>query len=159
RLVAPQRRVRRAGVASMSGAERTSERAFLAVAALLFAGSAALTIRWCASMAAMGEMPMPGGWVMSMTWMRMPGQTWPGPAASFIAMWIAMTVAMMLPSLVPMLRRYRRAVAVTVGRDRAPAIAALPPSTAVGHETRLGALTALVGAGYFCVWTSVGAAV
>jgi hypothetical protein len=26
----------------------------------------------------MGEMPMPGGWTMSMGWMRMPGQTWPG---------------------------------------------------------------------------------
>jgi hypothetical protein len=29
-------------------------------------------------MSAMGEMPMPGGWTMSMAWMRMPGQTWPG---------------------------------------------------------------------------------
>ncbi|HEX5049650.1 MAG TPA: DUF2182 domain-containing protein [Gammaproteobacteria bacterium] len=141
----------------MSAAERTSDRAFLAVAALLFLGSAALTIRWCASMAAMGEMVMPGGWAMSMTWMRMPGQTWPGAAASFVAMWAAMTAAMMLPSLVPMLRRYRCAAAV--GPDRAPAIAALPPSLAVGREMRLGALTALVAAGYFCVWTVLGAAV
>ena len=45
---------------------------------------------------AMREMPMPGGWTMSMTWMRVPGQTWAG-AASFLAMWIAMMVAMMLP--------------------------------------------------------------
>jgi len=51
----------------------------------------------------MGEMPMPGGWTMSMAWMRMPGQTWPGAAASFLGMWIVMMVAMMLPSLVPML--------------------------------------------------------
>jgi predicted metal-binding membrane protein len=36
-----------------------------------------------------------------------PGQTWPGAAASFLGMWVVMMVAMMLPSLVPMLRRYR----------------------------------------------------
>jgi predicted metal-binding membrane protein len=52
--------------------------AFLGVSALLFAASAALTIAWCQSMSAMGEMPMPGGWTISMTWMKMPGQTWPG---------------------------------------------------------------------------------
>jgi len=40
--------------------------AFFGVSALLFAGSAAVTIVWCASMSAMGEMPMPGGWTMSM---------------------------------------------------------------------------------------------
>jgi hypothetical protein len=62
--------------------ERASQQAFLGVSALLFAASAALTIVWCASMSAMGEMPMPGGWTMSMAWMRMPGQTWPGAAAS-----------------------------------------------------------------------------
>lgn len=38
-----------------------SDRAFFAVASLLFAASAAATIAWCASMAAMGGMPMPGG--------------------------------------------------------------------------------------------------
>jgi hypothetical protein len=54
--------------------ERTSERAFFGVSALLFAASAAATIVWCASMSAMGGMPMPGGWTMSMAWMRMPGQ-------------------------------------------------------------------------------------
>jgi hypothetical protein len=36
-----------------------SEQAFLGVSALLFAISAAVTIVWCASMSAMGEMPMP----------------------------------------------------------------------------------------------------
>jgi hypothetical protein len=41
--------------------ERTSERAFLGVSALLFAASAAVTTVWCASMSAMGGMPMPGG--------------------------------------------------------------------------------------------------
>src|SRR5512135_598940 len=91
-------------------AGRTSERAFYVVVALLFAASVALTIDGCASMSAMGEMPMPGGWAMSMAWMRMPGQTWPGAAASFLGMWIVMMAAMMLPSLLPVLWRYRRAV-------------------------------------------------
>jgi predicted metal-binding membrane protein len=53
-------------------------------------------------------MPMPGGWTMSIAWMRMPGQTWPGAVASFLGMWVVMMVAMMLPSLVPMLWRYRQ---------------------------------------------------
>ena len=120
--------------------ERVSQRAFFGVSALLFAASAAVTIVWCASMSAMGGMPMPGGWTMSMAWMRMPGQTWPGAAASFLGMWVVMMVAMMLPSLVPMLWRYRRAVGTT-------------------GETRLGRLTALVGMGYFFVWTVFGMAV
>ena len=55
-------------------------RAFHAIAALLFIGSAAVTISWCASMAQMPGMDMPGGWTMSMTWMRMPGQSWSGAA-------------------------------------------------------------------------------
>jgi predicted metal-binding membrane protein len=116
-----------------------SQRAFFGVSALLFAASAALTIAWCASMAAMGEMPMPGDWTMSMVWMRLPGQTWPGAAASFLTMWVVMMAPMMLPSLVAMLWRYRQAVA------RA-------------GETRLGRLTALVAAGYFAVWTVLGLA-
>jgi predicted metal-binding membrane protein len=123
-----------------------SERAFFGISALLFAASAAVTIAWCASMSAMGEMPMSGGWTMSMVWMRMPGQTWPVAAASFLGMWIVMMVAMMLPSLVPMLRRYRQAVGKT---GQAPART---------NKTRLGRLTALVGVGYFCVWTAFGMA-
>ena len=119
--------------------ERMSQRAFFGVSVLLFTASAAVTIVWGASMSAMGEMPMPGGWMMSMAWMRMPGQTWPGAAASFLGMWVVMMVAMMLPSLVPMLWRYRQAVGGT-------------------GETRLGRLTALVGLGYFLVWTAFGMA-
>ncbi len=118
---------------------RASRQAFLGVAALLFAASAAGTIAWCASMSAAGEMAMPGGWTMSMAWMRMPGQTWPGAAASFLGMWIVMMAAMMLPSLVPMLERYRQAV----GR---------------ASEARLDLLTARVGLGYFLVWTAFGVA-
>ncbi len=85
----------------------------LVVSALLFAASAAITIVCCQAMSAMEEMPMPGGWTMSMAWMRMPGQTWPGAAASFLGMWVVMMMAMMLPSLVPMLWRYRQAVGST----------------------------------------------
>lgn len=118
--------------------ERASQRAFWGISALLFAASAAGTIALCASMPEMG-MPMPGGWTMSMAWMRMPGQTWPAAAASFLGMWVVMMVAMMLPSLVPMLGRYRQAVERSGG-------------------TRLGGLTALVGAGYFFVWTLLGMA-
>ncbi len=43
-------------------------------------------------------MEMPGGWTMSMMWMRMPGQTWFASALSFLFMWLAMMVALMLPS-------------------------------------------------------------
>src|SRR6185437_8726388 len=86
--------------------EQTSEKTFLGISALLFAGSAAVTIAWCGSMSAMGGMPMPGGWTMSMTWMSMSGQTWLGAMVSFVGMWIVMMVAMMLPSLVPMLSSY-----------------------------------------------------
>jgi predicted metal-binding membrane protein len=112
---------------------------FLGVSALLFAISATATIIWCLSMSAMGGMTMPGGWTMSMMWMRMPGQTWPGAAASFVGMWIVMMVAMMLPSLVPMLRRYREAISKP-------------------DERSLGRLTMIAGVGYFFVWTLFGMA-
>jgi predicted metal-binding membrane protein len=120
--------------------ERDSELAMLIGSALLFAASAAATIVWSASMSAMGEMLMPGGWTMSMAWMRMPGQTWLGGVTSFLGMWVVMTVAMMLPSFVPTLWRYRQAF----GRS---------------SETRFGLLTARVGVGYFFVWTVFGVGV
>jgi len=63
----------------------------------------------------------------------MSGQPWLGVAASSLAMWVVMMVAMMLPSLVPTLWRYR--------------------------QTGFGRLTALVGVGYFVVWTVFGMAV
>lgn len=75
---------------------------------------------------------------MPTVWMRMPGQSWPGAAASFLAMWVAMMVAMMLPSLAPTLWRYRATVRSAARRDW---------------------LTAFVGVGYFFVWTVLGAAV
>jgi predicted metal-binding membrane protein len=128
--------------AELGSAERTSAVTVVAVSALLFAASAVGTIVWCASMAAADAMPMPGGWTMSMAWMRMPGQTWPGAAASFMGMWVLMMVAMMLPSLVPMLLRYRRAVAAGAG----------------GARVGLGGRTALVGVGYLVVWSLFGLA-
>jgi predicted metal-binding membrane protein len=122
---------------AMAASARVSQQAFFGVSALLFATSAAGTVVWCMSMSAMGEMPMPGGGAVSMAWMRMPGQTWPGAAVSFLSMWVVMMVAMMLPSLVPMLWRYRQAVGKPSAR-------------------RLGRLTAIVGVGYFLVWTVSG---
>src|SRR5437667_7443789 len=120
-----------------------SQQAFLRVSALLFAASAAGTIVWCASMSAMGEMPMPGGWTMSMAWMRMPGQTWSGAASSFLGMWVVIMVAMMLPSLVPMLWRYRQAVGRTAASAEATTSCAEAPRRR--GKTHLGRLTALVG--------------
>lgn len=117
--------------------ERTSHQAFLGTSALLFLGSAGLTTAWCTMMSKMGGMPMPGGWTMSMTWMRAPGQTWAEAAASFVAMWVVMMVAMMMPSLVPALWRYRDVVRRT-------------------GETHLARVTTLAGLGYFCVWTVIG---
>jgi predicted metal-binding membrane protein len=116
-----------------------SRLAFFGVSALIFVVSTTVTIVWCASMSSMGEMPMPGGWTMSMAWMLMPGQTWASAGASFLGMWVVMMVAMMMPCLVPMLWRYRQAVARTGG-------------------THLSVLTALVGLGYFFVWTLFGIA-
>lgn len=97
-------------------------RAFSLVAALLFFGSAAATLAWCGSMAAMPGMP----------WMRMPGQTWPGVAAGFVGMWTVMMVAMMLPVVVPDLWRYRRALA--------------------GRGVNADGPTLLFGLGYFGAW-------
>lgn len=61
-------------------------------------------------------------------------------AAAWMGVWVVMMVAMMTPALVPALVRYRRSV---------PA-----PETA-----RRDGLTALVGTGYYFVWTLVGGAV
>lgn len=114
-----------------------SRQAFVVVSALLFASSATMTVIWCASMSTMGDLPMAGGWTMSMMWMPMCGQTWFDAGASFLGMWTVMMIAMMLPALVPMLWRYRASLE-DVG------------------ETRLHGLTVLVGTGYFLVWIVIG---
>jgi predicted metal-binding membrane protein len=106
-------------------------------AAVVFVAAASVTLWFARAMAA--TMPMPGGWRMSMMWMRMPGQSWPAAAAVFVLMWAAMMVAMMLPSTLPMLLLYRRVVAFRA-------------------ERHLGGKMVLVGVGYFAVWTLFGAA-
>jgi predicted metal-binding membrane protein len=120
--------------------ERNSRRAFAGGMVMLFVASAAVTGIWCNSMWASGGMPMPGGWTMSMAWMRMPGQAWPAAVASFLGMWTVMMVAMMLPSLAPALDRYRRHAEPIPGMSR-------------------GWHTSLVGLGYFSVWALLGLAV
>jgi predicted metal-binding membrane protein len=116
---------------------QASQRNIISVSTLLFAVSALVTVLRCNSMSAMGEMRMPGDWTMSMAWMRMPGQSWPGAMVSFVGMWVLMMVAMMMPSHVPMLLRYRQAVGMTRTRHA-------------------GLLTVLLSMGYFSVWTGVG---
>jgi predicted metal-binding membrane protein len=113
-----------------------SGRMVCAVAILFFVASAAATIVWCLSMSDM-VVPMPGGWTLSMMWQPMCGRTWARTAASFLGMWVVMMVAMMLPSQMPMLQRYVCAVEETGG-------------------TRPARLTAIIGLGYFCIWTAIG---
>jgi predicted metal-binding membrane protein len=114
------------------------DRPFFLVSAFLFVATAVATALWCESMSA--GMQMPGGWTMSMAWMRMPGETWSAAAGGFLGMWTLMMVAMMLPSLAPSLSSYRRS------------IRALPATRAAG-------LTLVAGAGYFAVWVALGACV
>ena len=85
----------------------------------------------------MDGMSMSGGWTMSMMWMRMPGHSWTGTAASFLVMWSAMMAAMMLPSLAPALLRHR---------------------SALRHagSARVHRRVAVVGVGYLSVWAALG---
>jgi predicted metal-binding membrane protein len=117
----------------------TAHRGLLGVSAVVFVASAITTVLWCGSMASMPGMEMPGGWTMSMAWMRMPGQSWLAAAATFIGMWVVMMVAMMLPVLVPALVRYRTSVGGMGG-------------------THLAWLATVVGAAYFAMWTLCGVA-
>ena len=123
---------RHSGMVSLS-----QRRVFFGVLALVFATCAGLTLVWCASMSTMPELPMPGGWSLSMTWTPMCGQKWTRIAVSFVGMWIVMMVAMMLPSLAPVLWRFHEALGKAGG--------------ARAHR-----LTALAGAGYFLVWAVLG---
>ena len=79
-----------------------------AAGALFFVVAAAATVAWARSMP--GGLAIPGGWTLSMAWMRMGSQSWPGAAATYFAMWLLMMVAMTLPSLVPMLAGYGRSI-------------------------------------------------
>ena len=77
----------------------------------------------------MGEMSM---------WTRMPGQTWPGFAVSFLGMWMTMMMPMMIPPFAVMLRGYRWALD--------------------GDSTRSGAASIQVGLSYFAIWSALGVA-
>ena len=80
----------------------------------------------------MGGMSMHASRAMSV-WTRMPGQTWPGFAASFLWMWMTMMVPMMIPPFAIILWRRRQSGA------------------------RGGAL--MLGLGYFAVWSVLGVVV
>ncbi|HUA37174.1 MAG TPA: DUF2182 domain-containing protein [Candidatus Sulfopaludibacter sp.] len=114
---------------SAGGDETALPVEFIAVCVLVFVSSVAVTVYFCRSMD--GGMRMPGGWTMSMIWMRMNGQTWFASAADFLLMWLAMMVAMMLPSALPTFLKTRRT----------------PVSLSV------------VAAGYFAVWLAAGAGI
>ena len=118
---------------SMRGIDRAR-----VAAALVFAASVAVTIAWCGSMTDMPGMRMPGGWTMSMAWMRMPGQSWTAFAGTFLGMWMVMMVAMMMPAFAPEALRFLRAQSAGRGRDKA---------------------TLAFAAGYFGVWTAAGIAI
>lgn len=102
------------------------------VTALAFIASVATTVIWCKSMSAMPGMKMPGGWTMTMAWVRASGQAWLHAGGKFLGMWSGMMVAMMLPVFTPELRRFQHG---------APGCA----MQAVGFA-----------AGYFGVWAALG---
>ena len=150
-MVAPPRRVSEvtSDLTSVAGARRqvarprrvvfarSASRSFLIVTVLLFVASSAGVIALCRSMSAMGEMPMPGGWSLSMIWMPMAGQSWLGAAATFVGMWTVMMIAMMLPSIAPVMWRYRNAIETASDSTR-------------------NRVSALMGIGYLVPWTGFG---
>ena len=108
----------------------------LVVAALVAAVCRAISVYSARTMS--GTMTMPGGWEMSMAWMRMPGQSRIGAAAMFLTMWQLMMVAMMLPSTMPVALLYRRFAAARRRRGEAAAP------------------VAVLLAGYFSTWLLFG---
>jgi predicted metal-binding membrane protein len=95
-------------------------------------------LTWLLAKSMRGGMAMPGGWRMSMMWMRMDGQSELWTALMFLAMWLCMMVAMMLASALPVLM-----LAIKTAR----------------HADRSPGLAALVGAGYFVSWLGFGVVV
>ena len=133
---------RKTGCVSMTNTRTealpTGRAPFFVFSILVFAVSAAATVYFSRSMS--GGMDMPGGWAMSMMWMRMPGQTWTASASMFMLMWLAMMVAMMLPSALPMLLNFRQSL--------------------IGNKNRnFGTPMIFAASGYFFVWLLFGAAV
>lgn len=114
---------------SAGGHKASLPAGFIAACVLAFAVGVWATIYFCHSMCC--ELEMPGGWTMSMMWMRMHGQTWTASAVSFLLMWVAMMVAMMLPSASPTFL----------------------------HTKRLSASLSVIAAGYFTIWLAAGAVI
>ena len=79
---------------------------FIVVCVVAFVAGVSTTVYFSRSMGY--EMQMPGGWKMSMMWMRMPGQTLFMSSLSFLLMWMAMMMAMMIPSALPTFLKTRR---------------------------------------------------
>lgn len=121
--------------ASQSPLHGVNERLVIFTALFFFLLASAVTIHFSRTM--VGGMEMPGGWTMSMMWMRMPGQPWGSVAVMFVAMWQSMMVAMMLPSALPMILIYRRAVIFR-------------------GERHVASATWMVVAGYFLSWLVFG---
>jgi predicted metal-binding membrane protein len=119
----------------LGASDATRDHWFYALSASAFLASVVATVRLCRSMS--GGMDMPGGWTMSMAWMKMPGQSWSGASWMFAQMWFVMMVAMMTPSLVPMLTRYRQ----TLRREADGAVSMATLRAAIA---------------YFAVWQAVG---
>lgn len=91
---------------SLPGGKFTLPTAFIAICILTFFAGVLSTAYFCNSMCC--DMEMPGGWTMSMMWMRMPDQTWLASVAGFLVMWLAMMVSMMMPSALPMFLKTQR---------------------------------------------------
>lgn len=111
-------------------------------AGAVFVGAAALTLAQMHSMSAgmPRDIRMPGGWVMSMFWVSIPGHSAASTMAMFLAMWLAMMIAIMLPSSWPVFELYQR-------------------TAASAGQMQLALPTLVVGAGYFAVWMAFGALV
>ncbi|MGU8081611.1 DUF2182 domain-containing protein [Burkholderia pyrrocinia] len=118
--------------------DRGRDRAFGTALVAVFAAAAMVTLAQHASMDAMGDEPMPGGWTLSSAWLRPCGWGAGRAFAAFAGMWGAMTVTMMLPVLAPTLWRYRQSVG-PLGAARSTG------------------LVVVASAGYFAVWMALGA--
>ena len=120
-----------------SGGAFGSVRFYAATAVVFILGlGATLTLAFSMS----GGMDMPGGWRMSMMWMRMPGESWVDSAGMFLLMWLSMMVAMMTPAFMAKLNQFHRSL---IWRR-------------AGYP---GLATALVVLGYFGVWMVIGAGI